>query len=393
MAQTPHVGITLLEQSQAQKEITVNEAFARIDALLNSGVIDRDLAAPPSSPAAGDVYIVAASPTGAWSGKAGQIAYFDQVWRFVVPRTGILLWVNDESKHVVYNGSIWQILATSGSGGIQPLMCDGRLTLSSGVPVPTTNVTAATTLYFTPYRGNRIALYDGSQWQAIAFTEASLAVPATTNTLYDVWAYLSSGSVVLETTAWTNDTTRATALTLQDNVYVKSGATTRRYLGTIRTGAVSGQSEDSQTNRLVWNYYNRTQRVMRIQDATATWAYSTNAWRQANDNTANQGNFVIGVAEDVVNANLQVSLSNSSASVRSIYIGIGLDSVSSNAAAALASATQSPASTARFTINTQFSAVVAVGYHYLSWIERGAGSDTQTWLGSQYSGFFITVQG
>ena len=35
MANTPHLGITLLEQSQAQKEVTVNEAFYRIDALVS----------------------------------------------------------------------------------------------------------------------------------------------------------------------------------------------------------------------------------------------------------------------------------------------------------------------------------------------------------------------
>jgi hypothetical protein len=113
MATTPHLGITLLESSQAQKEITVNEALQRIDALLNSGVIDHDLATPPGSPATGDVYIVAASPTGAWSGKATSIAYFDQIWRFITPAEGAMLWVNDENLHVVFDGSAWQTVSTS----------------------------------------------------------------------------------------------------------------------------------------------------------------------------------------------------------------------------------------------------------------------------------------
>lgn len=118
MATTSHLEITLLEQSQAQKEITINEAFARIDAVLNSGAIDRDLAAPPSSPAAGDVYIVAASPTGAWAGKSANIAYFDQIWRFIVPREGMMLWVNDENLRVVYNGTHWQVVDGSGTGDL-----------------------------------------------------------------------------------------------------------------------------------------------------------------------------------------------------------------------------------------------------------------------------------
>lgn len=116
MATTSHLEITLLEQSQAQKEITINEALARIDSVMNCGAIDRDLATPPGSPVTGDLYIVAASPTGAWSGKAGQLAYFDQIWRFIPPREGLTLWVNDENIHIVYNGSTWQ----ASGGGMSP---------------------------------------------------------------------------------------------------------------------------------------------------------------------------------------------------------------------------------------------------------------------------------
>jgi hypothetical protein len=50
MATTNHLGITLLEQSQAQKDVTANEAFARIDAVLNTGFLDHTLATPPVSP-------------------------------------------------------------------------------------------------------------------------------------------------------------------------------------------------------------------------------------------------------------------------------------------------------------------------------------------------------
>ncbi len=107
MTTTTHLGITLVEQSQAQKEVTVNTALTRIDAVLNTGAKDKDLATPPGSPATGDVYIVATSPTGAWSGQAGKIAYFDQIWRFITPNEGMSLWVNDEDLIYTYNGSSW----------------------------------------------------------------------------------------------------------------------------------------------------------------------------------------------------------------------------------------------------------------------------------------------
>lgn len=384
MANTPHLGITLLEQSQAQKEITVNEAFQRIDALLNSGVVDRDLATPPSSPAAGSVYIVGAGATGDWSGKVGQIAYFDQVWRFIVPRTGICLWLIDENTQIVYDGAAWQLVSSSGGGSaVSPLACEGRLTLTSNVPVTTADVTAATSVYFTPYRGNRIALYDGSAWQLLTFSQITLAVPSTTTTLYDVFAYSVGTTVTLETVAWTNDTTRATALALHQGVYVKSGATTRRYLGSFRTTGTSGQTEDSKAKRYVYNYANRVKRLMNAYDSTSTWTYSTATYRQANNNSANQIECVIGVAEDSVSANLVASVANSTATSRTVSVGIGLDSTTAAADRALGFGTVGTGDNGCYAF---FEAVIPAGRHYLAWLEQGNASDTQTWRGTTYRG-------
>lgn len=115
MAITNNLGITLVEQAQAQKEVTVNQAFTRIDALLNAGAISRTTDTPPGSPATGDLYIVGASPTGDWAGQANKIAYFDQIWRFIEPHEGSLLWVNDENLVYAYNGSSWAAI-NSASG-------------------------------------------------------------------------------------------------------------------------------------------------------------------------------------------------------------------------------------------------------------------------------------
>jgi len=115
MATTNHLGITLVDPSQSQKEVTVNAALTRIDAFLNNGAKSRVTSTPPGSPAAGDLYIVGSSPTGAWTGQAHQLAYFDQVWQFIVPGTGMLLWVDDESLVYVYNGTSWVINATAGT--------------------------------------------------------------------------------------------------------------------------------------------------------------------------------------------------------------------------------------------------------------------------------------
>lgn len=107
-----NLSITHIEQNQSQKEVTINEAINRIDAILNVGAIDQDLATPPVSPSEGDLYIVASSPTGDWSGQDGNIAYYNAGWKFIIPKEGITIWVNDEDLHYTYDGSNWTV-ATS----------------------------------------------------------------------------------------------------------------------------------------------------------------------------------------------------------------------------------------------------------------------------------------
>lgn len=125
MVTTKNLGISLLEQSQAQKEVTINQAINRIDAILNTGAKSRSLATPPSSPATGDLYIVASSPTGDWVGQAGKLAYFDVIWRFISPNLGLTLWVNDESVTVTHNGSVWLTNAVATKTGASYTLTSG----------------------------------------------------------------------------------------------------------------------------------------------------------------------------------------------------------------------------------------------------------------------------
>lgn len=71
-------------------------------------VKDRDLAAPPGSPASGDTYIPAATATGAWAGKEGQIVVWDgTAWVFGVPREGWVASIDDEDVMIRHNGTSW----------------------------------------------------------------------------------------------------------------------------------------------------------------------------------------------------------------------------------------------------------------------------------------------
>jgi hypothetical protein len=105
---TPNLQLPYIMAAQAQKHVTHNEAVRALDALVQIAVLDRDLAAPPGAPADGDRYIVAAGPSGAWSGQAGRIAAWqDGAWAIYAPRVGWLAWVADENALVTYDGAAW----------------------------------------------------------------------------------------------------------------------------------------------------------------------------------------------------------------------------------------------------------------------------------------------
>ena len=275
-------------------------------------------------------------------------------------------------------------LILDGTTGITPLVNSGflgsnfRLTLTSGTPVTTSDVTGATTIYCTPYNGNRIALYDGTNWQLRASAEISVALGTlTSGKPYDVFGYDNAGVFALRNpVAWTSDTARATALVYQDGVLVKSGATTDRYLGTFYTTAAT-TTEDSLTNRYLWNYYNRVNRAMQRREATATWNYTTATVRQANGSTSNQLNYVAGVAEDAVTADIVCSAANAGGATFNVSIGVDSTTVQSG----IFMWGTANASINNSTTSAHYNGIPGVGRHYLVWQEYSQANATTTWTG------------
>ena len=259
-----------------------------------------------------------------------------------------------------------------GQGGFIP---GGRLTLTTGVPVTTSDVTAAGTLYYTPYLHNRIRIFDGTRWQYYTFSELSLALTLTSGKPYDIWIYDNAGTLTLEALVWTNDTTRATALTTQDGVYVKTGATTRLYLGTIYASGAN-TTEDSFAKRYVFNMYNRVPRAMRVLEATNSWTYNSATYQQANATSTNQLDLMVGVADVLVNARTitMVTLTNNTG----YQSGIGYDSATTPTSTGLRA--QQYITVVGVSQNTlTYSELVhypAVGRHFYTWLEATFNSVT-----------------
>lgn len=263
---------------------------------------------------------------------------------------------------------------------------DFRLTLTTAVPVTSADVTGASavTIFCAPYRGNRLALYSASG-SASVFTSAefSIAVPATTSTMYDVFAYNNAGVPALELLAWTNVTTRATAVVLTTTgAWTKSGDLTRRYLGSVMTGTVSGQTEDSATKRYLWNYYNRVPRPLLKASADATWNYTTATVRQANASTANQVDVVVGIAE--VPIELLVTAFVNNANNVAVQIGIGEDSTSTISASTIGGGgvTSTGSVFPGQNLSARFVKYPAVGRHVYSWNEWSAVGGVSAWYGT-----------
>lgn len=115
---TPRLGLPLLFAGQSQREIFVNEALARLDALVDCA-IEAQLPAPPAAPAEGKSWLVATGASGAWTGQGGAIACLQQgQWLFQPPVDGLRLLNKATGQYLHYLGS-WRMAAkpSSPTGG------------------------------------------------------------------------------------------------------------------------------------------------------------------------------------------------------------------------------------------------------------------------------------
>lgn len=67
--------LPLLSSGQAQKEIAHNEALVIADFVINPVVESLGLESPPDPTGTGEAWIIGPEPTGAWTGRAGQVAW------------------------------------------------------------------------------------------------------------------------------------------------------------------------------------------------------------------------------------------------------------------------------------------------------------------------------
>ena len=252
-------------------------------------------------------------------------------------------------------------------GKVASTLAGGRLTLQTAVGVPTTDQTAKTTIYYTPFAHGMIGLYDGTNWIPREFTERSLALGTlVSGKNYDVFAVSISDVISIEALVWTSDSARATALIAVDGVLCKTGDTTRRYVGTFRTTSTT-TTEDSEAKRFVYNVNNQVLRSMlgvlgyADDNTVATFTFnSQNVWAALNGGTGNKCEWVNGLTETVFLAGAALY---SAGAGTFLMTGIGIDTTTS---ASFIVSQNDTGGGAAFLKSNNKSVQFAPGYHFTS---------------------------
>jgi hypothetical protein len=108
MAETANLALPLVAAAQAQKHVTVNEALVRIDALAQLRVERSASVVPPAEPVEGTCCLVPPGASGAWAGRAAQVAIWSNGgWDFAQPRLGWRAFDAETWQQMVFDGASW----------------------------------------------------------------------------------------------------------------------------------------------------------------------------------------------------------------------------------------------------------------------------------------------
>jgi hypothetical protein len=291
--------------------------------------------------------------------------------------------------------------SSAGIGGVP----GGRLTLQSATPVMVSTQPAAQTVYYAPYVNQFVPIWNGSTLQAYNFCSSlsdqvglSLAMggsaswPSGTN--FDVYVTLNGGVPVLATVAWTNQTTRATTLSIFGGMLTNSTLATMRIsaaatisvpanqgtlLGTFATIA-NGQSQyifggaasgGTGAGFFIANYYNKVLVNTIVEDIGTLYTYTTATGREARASVGNQIAYVQADSERAALFNYNSGGRLVAATGAYSITGIGFNSSS---AFSVTNTTMNAAALTAFVYNQTTSfAVAATGLSTVTAMEQGDG--------------------
>lgn len=259
--------------------------------------------------------------------------------------------------------AVWTAVnATSAAAVVPPPQ--GYLTLTSGTPIITNDVTGATTLYYTPYTGLLVPIYNGTSFvptSIVSELQLTLTSSLVASNIYDCYIFSLNGVATLGTgPSWSAGTggsitagscARGTgaggaALTRLQGLLTNAASMTIRYgNGTTTTTVAANQATyvgsvfmDGSNGKIscyrsygqsrkwgVWNAYNRAPVYLKAGDATASWTYATNTIRASNGSAANSLTLFTGLAEEVYDLSFDQKIGSSNSTSCESQVGIGFN--------------------------------------------------------------------
>lgn len=329
--------------------------------------------------------------------------------------------VASPSTAVFANGHASYSTIPSVYSGVLNQIPQGRLTLTSGHPVMTADVTGATIIYYAPYSGTFVPIFNGVNVGMYKFTSSatdtvglSLPLSASNHTgghLYDLFVFEIGGVAILGSgPQWTNTTTRSVVPQFYQGLWTNPSAMTVSYgsplvtyscpqdqctyVGTVyitsngqtcmqfQPAAAAGGVSTCGTGAFagLWNAYNRVRAYVRIKDSNAAWnAVTAAAWEAAdysnggaNNNLKNRINYVDGL--QVSQARASVDQNNQSTSgvtpAPKPSIGVSFDWVTPNAPDVICK----QQATQVISVSCEAFSLPLPGLHYAQAVEQAAGT-------------------
>lgn len=288
---------------------------------------------------------------------------------------------------------------------------------ASGDVIQTGDVIGATTIYYSPFVGSIVPIFNGTVFVSTQISELTLnltAAGSTSNTIQDAcifsnngvptlvlgpsWTTVSAGSGNRGTGAGTAQLTRLQGIWVNavQIVGYNGGASYTipasqcTYVGSVyidsSAGQVSAYRTWGQSRKWgIWNAYNRQRIVMQEGDSTASWNYTGGA-RAANGNSANSITVFSGLPEEPVSTSytslLGATINNSTVQGA---IGIGYNSTSSISGTqgfgSLTTSSTAGSNSYSITLNAEFEAAPSIGINVITALENGTGASAATWTG------------
>lgn len=250
---------------------------------------------------------------------------------------------------------------SSGTSNLTPPQ--GYLNLvgqASGDVIQTGDAIGVSTVFYSPYVGNTIPIWNGSVFKSVTFSELTATLTSAgsaLNAIQDSCVFSNNGVPTLVTgPAWTTPTAgsgnRGTGagsaqITRLQGIWVNANsiigynglssftisANQCTYVGSLAIDATAGQVSAyvtyGQSRKWgVWNAYNRAPIVVQAGDPTASWTSAPTTWRESRGQTTNFITAFTGLPEESVISSF-TQIWQTTGAPATANIGIGLNSTTS----------------------------------------------------------------